>query len=174
MGLCSNACQSGGGVEQSCLRPEAGAGAETPDFGGTGGLTTSSARDCCLPHSGTCGLGAGRSSGTVSPALSGRVSSPADQTQGDRPGRPPSARRSSIRRFRSMGRSCPPDCCGSWWTPRVAAPGWTQIRPSLPPEVWGEVRAAHPGRGNHARATGRHLREGARRRVARVDEVAPH
>jgi hypothetical protein len=69
---------------------------------------------------------------------------------------------------------CPPDCCGSWWTPWVAAKGRTQIRPITTARGWGEVRAAHPGRGNHARATGRHLREGARRRVARVDEVAPH
>jgi hypothetical protein len=122
----------------------------------------------------TSGLGAGRSSGTVSPALSGRVSSPVDQTQGDRPGRPPSARRSSIRRFRSMGGSLSSGLLRLLVDPSGGGPGVDPNQTITTARGWGEVRAAHPGRGNHARATGRHLREGARRRVARVDEVAPH
>jgi hypothetical protein len=65
-----------------------------------------------------------------------------------------------------------------------AIPDGSRARPSPGPKrsengtfrvVSGAVAAVRAvARGSHARATGRHLREGARRRVARVDEVAPH
>lgn len=70
-----------------------------------------------------------------------------DQTQGDRPGRRPSARRSSIRRFRSMGGSLSSGLLRLLVDPSGSAPGWTQIRPSLPPEVGAKSEQHTQGEG---------------------------